>query len=390
MNVLIVSDTYPPDINGVARTLEMLAQGLARLGHRVDVLTTSRGAGVRSAAQEVRVRSVRSVRLPGYHEVRTGLVGARRLRALMEALKADVVYVAVETLMGLNAMRAARSLDIPVVAGFHTNFHSYADHYGVPFMKRMAERFLRWFHNLASRTLAPSHDTAGQLRALGVNSVGVVGRGVDTWLFAPAWRDSVLRREWGAADFAPVVAFVGRIAAEKNLPLAVKAMTRLMEKIPGTRGVFVGDGPKSRSLRQRHPEFIHAGERVGADLARHYASADMFLFTSLTETYGNVLPEAMSSGLVTVSFDYAAAHELVEHGWNGFTAPLPGEAAFLAAVDEAAVRWNDATIRRAARETAQTLSWSAVITEFEGELMRAGRVCNSPVSLPAPGLAPSP
>jgi len=390
MNVLIVTDTYPPDINGVARTLETLAEGLARLGHRMDVLTTRRGGGSAGAERGVTVRSVRSVRFPGYQEVRAGLVGAGTLRELMKARGADVIYVAVETLMGLNAIRAAGSLGIPVVSGFHTNFHSYADHYRVPFMKRTAARFLRWFHNRTSRTLAPSHDTAEQLRALGLGNVGVVGRGVDTGLFNPAQRDLALRREWGAVDFSPVVAFVGRIAAEKNLPLAVRAMTRVTEKNPGSRGVFVGDGPKAAWLRRSHPEFIHAGARVGADLARHYASADVFLFTSLTETYGNVLPEAMASGLVTVSFDHASAHELVENGRNGFTAPLHDEGAFLCAVDEAGARWKDASIRRAARETAQTLSWSAVIAEFERELMKAARVSTSPGSLPATGLAASP
>lgn len=390
MNVLIVTDTYPPDINGVARTLETLAEGLARLGHGVDVLTTRRGAGAATDPHRVRVCSVRSVRFPGYREVRAGLVGAGKLRKIMKALGTDVIYVAVETLMGLNAIRAARRLGIPVVSGFHTNFHSYADHYGVWFMKRIAARFLRWFHNLTSRTLAPSRGTAEQLRALGVSNVGILGRGVDTELFSPARRDSALRREWGAADSSPVVVFVGRIAAEKNLPLAVKAMARVMEKHAGARGVFVGEGPKAGWLRRRHPQFVHAGARVGADLARHYASADMFLFTSLTETYGNVLPEAMASGLVTVSFDNAAAHEVVEHGRNGFTAPLHDEAAFLAAVDEAGARWKDASIRRAARETAQTLSWNAIIPEFERELMRAGRVSMSPGPLPASGLAASP
>ncbi len=388
MNVLIVTDTFPPDINGVARTLETLAQGLARLGHQVDVVTTTRGAP--NAAQGVRVRTIRAVRLPGYHEVRAGLATSGKLRGLMESVNADVVYVAVETLLGLNAIRAAEQLGIPVVSGFHTNFHSYADHYQVPFMKRVATRFLRWFHNRTARTLAPSQTTADQLRAMGVNHVGVMGRGVNTELFAPSRRDSTLRREWGAVEDAPVVTFVGRIAAEKNLSLAVKAMARVMEKFPTARGVFVGDGPKARSLREAHPEFIHAGARTSMDLAWHYASADIFLFTSLTETYGNVLPEAMASGLVTVSYHYAAARELIDHGRNGFVAPMRDAGSYLAAVDAAADRWNDHSIRRAARETVQTLSWSAIVTRFERELMGADRASAAPAALRAPVLTISP
>lgn len=389
MNVLFVSDTFPPDVNGVAGTLETLARGLAGLGHKVDVLTTTRGSWASNASHGVGVHSVHSLPVPGYHEVRAGVVGTGKLLAHMKELKADVIYVAVETLMGLSAINAAKILGIPVVSGFHTNFHHYADHYRVPFMKRVAARFLRWFHNRTERTLAPSQSTAEHLRMLGVNNVGVLGRGVNTELFDPARRDSALRREWGASDSTPVVLFVGRVAAEKNLPLAVKGMTRVMEKIPGARGVFVGDGPKARSLREAHPQFIHAGLRTGECLARHYASADLFLFTSLTETYGNVLPQALASGLVTVSYDYAAANELVDHGWNGFTAPLRDETAYLAAVDEACARWSDVSIRRRARETAQTLAWSTVISQFERELTGTSRVPVELGQLPAADLVAS-
>ncbi len=388
MNVLIVTDTFTPDINGVARTLEALARGLAGLGHQVDVVTTTRGAS--NAVQGVVVRTVRSFRLPGYHEVRAGLATSGKLRRLMEAVNADVVYVAVETLMGLNAIRAAEQVGIPVVSGFHTNFHNYADHYRVPFMKQIAAKFLRWFHNRTARTLAPSQTTAEQLRVMGVNHVGVMGRGVNTELFAPSRRDSVLRREWGAVEDAPVVAFVGRIAAEKNLSLAIRAMARVIEKFPTARGVFIGDGPKARSLREANPEFIYAGARTGLDLAWHYASADIFLFTSLTETYGNVLPEAMASGLVTVSHCYAAASELIDHGRNGFVAPMGDAEGYLAAVDAAAGRWNDPFIRRAARETAQTLSWSAIVTQFENELANADRADAASVALRTSGLTISP
>lgn len=389
MNILFVTDTFPPDVNGVAGTLETLARGLTGLGHQVNVLTTTRGSWASNASHGVGVCSVRSLRVPGYHEVRAGLIGTKKLLAHMKELEVDVIYVAVETLMGLNAINAAKMLGVPVVSGFHTNFHHYADHYRVPFMKRIAARFLRWFHNRTERTLAPSQSTAEHLRAMGVNNVGVLGRGVNTELFDPARRDSALRREWGASDNAPVVLFVGRIAVEKNLPLAVKAMARVMKKIPEARGVFVGGGPKARSLREAHPEFIHAGLRTGECLARHYASADLFLFTSLTETYGNVLPQALASGLVTVSYDYAAAHELVDHGRNGFIAPLRDEAAYLAAIDEACARWNDDSIRRRARETAQTLAWSTVISQFDRELTGAGRAPVELGSLPAASLVAS-
>ncbi|MEI6535540.1 MAG: glycosyltransferase, partial [Verrucomicrobiaceae bacterium] len=216
MNVLIVTDTFSPDINGVARTLETLARGLAARGNKVEVITTTDGAQMENVLHGVAVRRVRCLSLPGYREVRAGLVGARWFRQLMEFSRPDVIYVAVETLMGLNAIRAARTYGVPVVSGFHTNFHSYADNYHLPFMKPLAARFMRYFHNRTSRTLTPSHSTAAQLREIGVNNVGVLGRGVRTDLFKPAKRDATLRAQWGVTDDAPVALFVGRVAAEKN------------------------------------------------------------------------------------------------------------------------------------------------------------------------------
>lgn len=373
MNVLIVTDTYPPDINGVAHTLEALARGLAARGHWVEVITTTDGALQENARNGIAVHSVRSLRVPGYTEARLGLVSARSLKHDMETFRPDAVYVAVETLMGLNAIRAARQLGIPVISGFHTNFHSYADNYHVPFMKSLAAGFMRYVHNRTSRTLTPSHSTAEQLRVMGVNKVGVLGRGVNTGLFNPERRDTTLRAEWGVANDEPVAIFVGRIAAEKNLPLAVKVMHRLLKTQPGARGVFVGSGPKTEWLRRHYPQLIHAGPHMGEDLARHYASADVFIFPSTTETYGNVLPEALASGLVTVSYDYAAASELIDYGRNGFTATYRDEEAFLSAAAVALDHWDDAPMRAAARDSVIGLSWESIIAQFERELLCAGR-----------------
>ncbi len=374
MKVLIVTDTFSPDINGVARTLETLARGLAARGNQVDVITTTDGAQKENALHEVTIRRVRSLSIPGYSEVRAGLVSATWFEKLFEIFRPDVIYVAVETIMGLNAIRAARLCGVPVVSGFHTNFHSYADNYHLSFMKPLAARFMRYFHNRTSRTLTPSQSTAEHLREMGVNNVGVLGRGVKTDIFKPERRDSSLRAEWGATDDAPVAIFVGRIAAEKNLPLAVKAMQNLIKAKPGARGVFVGSGPKSEWLRRKYPQFIHAGARTGEDLARHYASADIFLFPSTTETYGNVLPEALASGLVTVSYNYAAAQELILNSQNGFMATYRDEAAFLSATIVAMEHWNDATLRAAAREAVMGLSWDSITAQFERELVSAGRL----------------
>jgi glycosyltransferase involved in cell wall biosynthesis len=372
MNVMIVSDTFPPDINGVARTLQTLARGLARLGHRVQVLTTTDGALSENAAHDVVVRKVPAVPMPGYDGIRMGLVTRGGMEQKMREHQTDAMYVAVESLMGLNAVRAARLLEVPVVSGFHTNFHTYTSDYRMPLMKNVAAAYMRYVHNRTARTLTPSESTAQQLRELGIENVGVLGRGVDTELFSPARRDESLRREWQAGPETPVAIFVGRIAPEKNLPLAVKAFTQIQQKMPGAKCVFVGSGPVAAALKAEHPEFIHAGAKTGEDLARFYASADLFVFPSLSETFGNVLTEALASGLVTVSFDYAAAHQHVRHGQNGFVAALGDENAFLSAVDEALTHFDDPSLRLAARETANKLSWNAIIEQFEHELQAPG------------------
>ncbi len=386
MNVLIVTDTYTPEINGVARTLETLARGMARRGHSVTVLTTMPELTFwRDEDPLVRVQRVRSIPVPGYSSLRMGLIGKKRVGMMMDAWKIDAVYVAVETPMGLAAIRAANKRNLPVVSGFHTNFHHYMENYKLPFLRKIAAAYLRWIHNLTQRTLTPSKDTAAELRAVGIHGVGLMGRGVDTKLFHPARRDEHLRASWGAVDDAPVLLFVSRLALEKNLQLTANVMRRLLERNPRARGVFVGDGPKAPWLRSLNMPFVIAGARRGEDLARHYASADVFLFPSVTETYGNVLPEAMASGLATVSYRYAAAGELITDGQNGFTARFGDEAAFQRAADTAYNRWDDQGLRGAARAGVSHLSWEAIVAQFERELREAGRMLK-PQS--APGTAP--
>ncbi|WP_206170933.1 glycosyltransferase family 4 protein [Phragmitibacter flavus] len=368
---MIVTDTFPPDINGVARTLQMWAHGLSARGHRVTVVTTTEEAREANSRKGVEVLAMPALPIPGYQGIRMGVASRRQFEELIEIKRPDAMYVAVESLMGLNAVRAAGRAGVPVVSGFHTNFHTYSQDYRLPVLKNGAEWYLRYLHNRTARTLTPSESTAEQLRALGIENVGVLGRGVDTLLFNPQRRDTTLRQSWGADDSTPVALFVGRIAAEKNLPLVVKAFRQIVSQQPGARCVFVGDGPLSAALQEEHPDFIHAGARTGEDLARHYASADLFIFPSITETFGNVITEALTSGLVTVTYDYAAARQFIRNGENGFTAPYEDETVYLERVTTALTHWNDSAVRIAAADTSKRLSWDAIIAQFEQELSNA-------------------
>jgi glycosyltransferase involved in cell wall biosynthesis len=369
MRVLIVTDTFPPDINGVARTLSTLGEGLQRRGHAVQVVTTVEdvcGSGLKRHVMH-------SMPLPGYPGLRFGFSSARQFLEIFDVFRPEVLYLATEGVMGISAIRAAGKREIPVISGFHTNFQTYLEDYNLPGMKSVAQGALRLLHNHTARTLTPSADTAAMLEGWGIQNVGVMGRGVDTELFHPKRRDDVLRRNWGADETTPVAIYVGRVAAEKNLDLAVRAFAVFREVCPGARMVFVGDGPRLASLKDEHLEFHYAGARTGEDLAAHYASGDVFLFPSITETFGNVVLEAMSAGLGVVAFDYAAPRLLIRSGENGWLAPLGDETAFLAQVRAAADAWNDTALRHAARQTAFDLGWERVIEQFEHELASAMR-----------------
>ena len=212
---------------------------------------------------------------------------------------------------------------------------------------------LRHFHNQGVQTLVPTAELADQLQSIGFLRTQVLARGVDTGLFSPQRRDPALREAWGVAPDAPAVLYVGRLAAEKNLDLAITAFQAMRQQRPNARLVLVGDGPLTPRLRARHPEFVYCGMRQGEDLATHYASADLFLFPSLTETFGNVILEAMASGLAIAAFDYAAAREHVATGRSGALAPFDDAAQFVDAA-AALVRDLDA-LRRMGQQARQTM-----------------------------------
>ena len=379
MRLLLITDTYPPDINGVARTLSTLAGGLAERGHVVEIVTTL--AAKTGETESLKRHVTMALPLIGYPGLRMGIATTWKMMAMFESFKPDVLYVATETPLGIASIRAAAKMGIPVVSGFHTNFQSYLENYSLPGLEFVAQNFLRHIHNQTVRTLTPSADSAAMLQRWGVANVGVMGRGVDTDLFSPARRSVVLRSSWGADEKTPVAIYVGRVAAEKNLPLLVKAFAAFREKHPKAPCVVVGDGPRLKALQAEHPEFLYLGAKTGTDLAECYASADVFVFPSISETFGNVVLEAMSSGLIPVAYDYAAPRQVIRHGENGCLAAFDDDDAFLSATRESAQIWDSALIRSEARVSAGQLGWQRVIEQFEAELLAVQAQTPTPIVL---------
>ncbi|HVI58992.1 MAG TPA: glycosyltransferase family 1 protein [Luteimonas sp.] len=321
MRIAIVTETWPPEVNGVALTVHALAQGLRARGHEVGVLRPRQSPGQVTEDGEVLLRGANLPRYPG---LKFGLPAARRIESLWRQARPEAVYVATEGPLGWSALRAARRLGVPAATGFHTRFDRYMRDYGAGWLQPVALRWMRHFHNLADATLVPTRELQAFLREECFANVALLPRAVDTALFHPARRDPALRAAWGAGVDAPVAIHVGRIAAEKNLALAVRAFRALQQARPDARFAWVGDGPAREQLQRDNPDFVFCGVQRGGDLARHFASGDVFVFPSESETFGNVTLEAMASGVSTVAFDYGAAREHLRDGVHG-AAVSPGD-----------------------------------------------------------------
>ncbi len=372
LRIAMVTETYPPDVNGVALTVARAVEGLRARDHRLQVIRLRHGAGDRSAdADDVRLTGLP---LPGHHGLQMGLPCTGALVARWRLQRPDVVHIATEGPLGWSALRAALRLGLPVVSDFRTNFHVYSGHYRLGWLGRPITSYLRRFHNRTLCTMVPTETLARELRTLGYERLHVVARGVDTQRFTPARRSDALRRAWGAGPDTRVLLCVSRLAPEKNIGLLWDA--HLQSRCDGhdTRLVLVGDGPSRRQLETRCPGAVFAGMQRGDDLAAHYASADLFGFPSLTETWGNVVPEAMASGLPLVAYDCAAAGELVRSGVQGQLAAPHDEAAFVRHVSQ--LLGSGARLQAmgaAARATALGLDWERVIDRLEMVLLRAAQ-----------------
>lgn len=373
MQIALVTETYVPEINGVAKTLARLVEELLARDHNVHVIRPAQKSESRHSEftqDGPKQTLLTGLPIPGYAGLQFGLPAGRKLRQLWNTEQPDIIYVATEGPLGWSAVKAANRCGIPVISGFHTNFDMYSRHYHLGFLENLIFGFLKKMHNRTLCTLAPSPQMVEDLRQRGISDTCLFSRGVDTRVYSPTHRDPDLRREWQQHDDDLIALYVGRIAAEKNIDLLLAAFDAMRERRPHSRLVMVGDGPMLAGLRRQRPDVVFPGPRVGADLSRHYASADVFLFASETETFGNVVLEAMSSGLALVAYDYAATQMHVRDRENGIAVTLGDADAFIQAVSHLST--DDELLKRLqqqARQSAEQVDWKNVIDLFEQRLV---------------------
>ena len=377
VRLALFSDTYPPQMNGVSRTLERLVAAARERGATVRIFTTTDPDLQHHDADEVRWNSVP---FWAYPQVRLAAPRVLAARAALAAWKPAIVHVATEFGVGLAGRSAAQAQRLPLVTSYHTSFSAYAEFYKLGALAAGGWKYFRWFHGAAARTFTPTEAIRAEVVAHGFRNVGVWGRGVDGDRFDPSFRSDEWRRAHGIAPDAMVVLYVGRIAMEKGLEHALRAMQQLSITAPQIRFVFVGDGPYEAALRAAAPPgAIFTGRLNGVPLSTAYASSDVFLFPSVTDTFGNVLLEAMASGLVVVSADAGNTRELVGTD-RGVIVPVEQRDAIaeaLHALDHDRAR-HDAIRDNAqiwARQRTWTQVWNSLFAEYQGVI--SGRVSSS-------------
>jgi phosphatidylinositol alpha 1,6-mannosyltransferase len=362
MRIAIITESFPPDVNGVAHSVVRVAEHLLSRGHEPLVIAPQPASGRRAVTglMPYPVIRVPSLPTPRYSGFRLGLP-SRRIAAALREHRTELVHLASPFVLGARGVSVARALHLPVVAVYQTDIPGYAGAYRVGWGEEAAWRWIRRIHNAADRTLAPSSATATALHSHGIERVWLWRRGVNAGRFDPAQRSVALRRAL-APKGEVLIGYVGRLATEKRVDLLAP-----VTKLPGVRVVIVGDGPARAALVKALPDAIFVGERRGGQLARLYASFDVFAHTGPYETFGQTIQEALASGLPVVAPAAGGPLDLVDHGRTGYLVPPCDPAALTEAV---AALVGDQP-RRAefgvnARAAVEGRSWAAVGDELIG------------------------
>ena len=377
MRIAIFSEVYWPMVSGVGVTLVRLVDALGALGHEVRVYSATYPL---PPGQRDRPEAHRSHGIPLflYPDVQWAFPRQRALTEDLRRFEPDVVHVATEFSMGLAGMKAARQLGIPLVASAHTDYQKYAHRYRVEWVVQMGWVYLRWFYGHAHRVLVPSGFFERVLNSRGIHHTALWTRGVDTSCFSPAHRSESWRARFGVGPDDLLVTYIGRLAREKDLGRLLEAWAGLPNRPANAQLVLVGQGPLESEIRGRERDGVHLGGLLtGQALSEAYASADLFVFPSTTETFGNSLLEAMASGLPCLTVRAGGIPEFARDGANALMV-APHDTAAIGEglsrlLSDTALR---ARLREGGLETARSRPWGAIyagLLEQYRAAMAAGR-----------------
>ena len=372
MRIAIFSEVYRPMVSGVSLVLQRLVAALEQRGHVVRVYAPDYPLAP-GHVDDPNICRTPSRRLFLYPDVRWGFPEWPGIRADFAAFRPDLVHVATEFAMGTTGIRLAREFDLPVIASAHTDYERYSSRYHLDWLMPAGWQYLRWFYGHATRVLCPSRPYERHLHLRGVRHTALWSRGVDRAQFTPAHRDAAVRAEFGLAPDQPMVLYVGRLAAEKNLDLLLEAWRQLGPRDDDPRLVLVGAGPLEAELRTATPPgVVIAGVRTGLPLGACYASADLFAFPSSTETFGNVLLEAMSSGVASLAVNAGGVTDFAEHNVNAWMVEPDSSAAL---TDGLRRLLDDRALRRrlaaGGEAMAASRDWKSILTGVLQEYERA-------------------
>ncbi len=384
MKIAIFTDTFAPEINGVCNTLQKLSQHLhkQRIEHLIFAPEYEQPAN--DAQLESFVTRVKSVRAPFYANSRIAFPMFAKIKEIADQFKPDLVHITTALPIGWCGLKYAQSLGLPIVMSYHTNFDMYLKYYRLDYLQSWLDRYMNWFHSHATLNLAPSHKTRDELIAKGFHNVGVWSRGIDCSQFQPAATPRVQFQNIATHKTTKFL-YVGRLAAEKNLDLLLSAIARLNRTHPGQAAfVFTGDGPYRETLETCGLTNIElTGFKSGNELAEIYRSADCFVFPSSSETFGNVMLEAMASGLPVICADRGGQLDFAYDGYNALHFHHESEHSLYDSLIQALE--SPAKLHRlslAARTTAVERSWDQVFEKLVQDYEQVIRTTNS-MSLPA-------
>jgi glycosyltransferase involved in cell wall biosynthesis len=360
MRIALFTETFLPKIDGVVNTLCYLLDHLEKRGHQTLLFAPE---GSESSYGSTEVVSLKGFRFPLYPEIRLVPPWAQVGEALRR-FQPDLVHLLNPLALGVAGLRQARRLGLPTIASYHTDVPGYARLYGFKHLDRVAWSYLRWVHSQAHLNLCPSQATLRQLQARRFPGLKIWSRGVDAGRFRPGLYNEAMRaRLSGGHPRLPLLLCVSRLAAEKRLDWLLP----LSGALPGVRLAVVGDGPERRVLQRRFAgkPVVFTGYLRGEELAQAYASSDIFVFPSASETFGNAVLEAQASGLPVVAAAAGGPAELVQDGWNGFLFAPEDQEAMIADVRRlAGDRRLAHRLGRAGRVQAEARSWTAVLDEL--------------------------